>query len=213
MGRIKLDDIEKYSSGANSFFQLKDDGDTEKVRVMYEDLDDVDAYLVHKVKIGQSEKYVSCLKSEQNCDCPLCNSGSKPIIRLFIPLYSLKDDKVKLWERGKSMIKRLQKLCDRYNPLYKTVLEIERNGAAGDNQTDYAFYNVETTENLSLDDLPEIPEVLGGYVLDKTEEELAQFVATGQMPGEDSTTKSERDIEKDTQPPRRRTTNTRRQVF
>lgn len=201
MARVKIEDAERFGSGMNAFFQLKDDGDVEKVRVMYETLDDVDAYSLHRVQVGNSERYVSCLRESPDDpldDCPLCKAGNRTLVKLFIPLYCIEDGTVKLWERGKSIIKRLQSLFSRYNPLCGTILEIERNGKQGDNQTSYSFYPCDTEEKLTLDDLPEVPPVIGSYVLDKNKEELEEYIATGKMPGEAAASNNKnRNVEED----------------
>lgn len=199
MGRINLDDADKFSNGGNPFFQLKDDGDTEVVRIMYGSIDDVDAFLLHRVEINGQQRYVSCLRENPDDDasvCPLCASGSKTCVRLFIPMYSVKDKVVKFWERGKNMIKKLQSLCSRYNPLYDTPIEIERCGKAGDNQTSYNFY-AQKEEPVDLEELPEVPDIMGSYILDKSAEELEEFVKTGKMPGEEASNRKSRNVEDD----------------
>lgn len=197
MGRIAIDDVDKYGGGGNAFFQLKDDGDTENVRIMYETIEDVDAYTLHKIKVGNSERYVSCLRENHDdplTDCPLCEAKCKTEVRLFIPLYTLSDNTIKFWERGKTFVKKLQNLFKRHKPLCGTVFEIERNGRKGDNQTSYEFYGGES-DSTTLEDLPEIPEILGTYVLEKTKDELQAYVDTGKLPGEED--KKSRDVEQD----------------
>lgn len=200
MARIALGDVDKYGSSGNSFFQLKDDGDVAQVRFMYEEIEDVDAYVVHRVKIGNQQRYVSCLREDPDApldDCPLCASGAKPMVRLFIPLYDETEKVVKFWERGKQIIKRLQSLFQRFTPLCSHVFEIERNGKQGDNQTTYQFYPADG-ESKSMEDLPEVPEIMGNYILVKNKDELEEYLDTGKMPGvEESSNKSNRDVEQD----------------
>lgn len=217
MARVNLEDVNKFGSSLNAFFSLKDDGDVARVRIMYETIDDVEAYSLHRVKIGNSERYVNCLRDTPDAphsDCPLCANGSNPIVRLFLPLYCEDEKVVKFWERGKTIIKRLQSLFSRYNPLCAQVLEIERNGKAGDNQTSYSFYPSEDSEKVSMDDLPEVPEILGSYVLDKTKAELEEFLETGKMPGEVEKPSKGRNVEEDGNVRRRgNTRNSRRAAF
>ena len=42
MGRVRYDEVDKYGGqGGAGFFSLKDDGDTARVRFMYNGIDDV----------------------------------------------------------------------------------------------------------------------------------------------------------------------------
>lgn len=217
MARVSLEDIDKFGSSLNAFFSLKDDGDVARVRIMYEDADDVEAYSLHRIKLGNAERYVNCLRQSPespHSDCPLCANGSNPIVRLFLPLYCEDERVIKFWERGRAIIKRLQSLFSRYTPLYAQVLEIERNGKAGDNQTSYSFYPVEDSEKVSREDLPEVPEILGSYILDKTKEELEEYLETGKMPGEVEKAPKSRNVEEDGNVRRRgNTRNSRRAAF
>lgn len=197
MARIVIEDVDKYGGGGNSFFQLKDDGEVAKCRILYETIEDVEAFTLHKVQIGNSERYVSCLRQSPEDPlsvCPLCERKARTEVKLFLPIYMENEGVVKIWERGKKIIKQLQGMFNRYNPLCGTVIEIERSGKQGDNQTSYQFFPL-NTDNQTLDNFPEIPEVFGNYVLDKTKEEIEQFLQTGNMPGVE--VKRERNVESD----------------
>lgn len=199
MARIVIDDVEKYGGGGNAFFQLKDDGEVAKCRVLYGTIDDVEAYTLHKVPLGNSERYVSCLRQSPDDPlsvCPLCAAKYRTEVKLFLPIYMEDEKVIKIWERGKKIIKQLQSMFNRYNPLYGTIMEIERQGKQGDNQTSYQFFPIET-DNKSFEEFPEIPEILGTYVLDKTKEELEEYLNTKVMPGVEVSNKSGRNVESD----------------
>ena len=77
----------------------------------------------------------------------------------------------------------LVSLAGRYNPLCSTVMEIERQGRKGEQTTRYQIYP-DKTDGTTLEDLPDVPDVIGGIVMDKSFDELEQFVSRGSFPSE-----------------------------
>ena len=181
MGVFSFDEADNYGqSNSGSFFQLKDDKDTAKVRFLYNTIDDVQGNVVHQVELPDGKKrYVNCLRAynEPLDKCPLCQAQYKQLPKLFIRLYNEDAKEVQIWERGKTYFQKMASLAARYNPLCNTVVEIERNGKKGDQKTEYIFYPLDTTE-FNLDDV-EIPEVLGTLILDKTADEMRDFLQLG----------------------------------
>lgn len=181
MGKIAIGEIEKYSNNSNTnFLKLEDDKDTVKVRFMYNTIDDVQLDVVHEVEVGDKKRYVNCLRSydEPVDNCPLCKSGSRPQVKLFIPVFNEDVGEVQFWQRGKSFISQLSGLCNRYNPLVGTEVEIERNGKKGDQTTRYQLYPGKS-DDTKLEDLPEVPDTINGFVLDKSYDELTSYVESG----------------------------------
>lgn len=201
MARFNAADLDHYGSDSNAkFFALKNDKDVATVRFMYNNIDDVEGYAVHQVELPDGKKrYVSCLRNynEPVDNCPLCAAGYRVMPKLYVPLYDVDADAVKLWERGKTFYSKLSSLCARYNPLVGGTFEIERNGKPGDTQTRYEIYPV-GTDQTTLEDLPEIPDPVGTIILDKTYEELQAFLSTGELTTSAEATEEEM--------PRRRTT-------
>lgn len=183
MPRIGYDEVDKYESSNGEWFQLKNDGDVARVQFMMDSLQDLEIYACHRVKIGDKERYVDCLRSaDESIDlCPLCAAGNpvKPV--RFIIMLQHDDNKVKIWERGKTFISKLQGLFNRYTPLSNYVFEIERHGKAGDKETKYDIYPMDRVEKKDLTNV-EYPELLGGLILEKDFDELAVFVRTGKFP-------------------------------
>lgn len=147
--------LDKYKSGSGGdFFMLKNDRDSAKVRMLYDDPEgeDLDWYVVHRFKIDNFEKNILC---SEEADCPMCQAGNKPQLRLFIQLLDLSDgEKLKVFERPKSYIPKLIGLMSRYGPLVESTYEIERNGAKGDQKTSYEFYRIDH-DRAKLEDFPE----------------------------------------------------------
>jgi hypothetical protein len=75
--RVSVDDAEKYGGqGGGGYFSLKDDGDTARVRFLYDSIEDVEGYCVHEVEIGDKKKYVNCLREygDPVDKCPFCEA-------------------------------------------------------------------------------------------------------------------------------------------
>ena len=168
------DAMEKYkSSGNNNFFFLKEDKEATVVRFLHTNEDDLDWFVVHAVEIGGNKRYVQCTEEG---DCPLCASGNKPIIKIFIQLVDSKDNKTKTWERGQNFVPKVLGLINRYGDLNNRPYEIERNGKKGDTSTTYETYPLE--KDGKEVNLPERQTLLGenGFVLQKSHLEMTQIL-------------------------------------
>lgn len=184
MPRISVNDSENYQSSLNGeWFLLKNDKDVARVQFMMDDLNDLDVFACHKVKIGDKERYVDCLRTydEPIDKCPFCAAGIpvKPV--RFVIMYQHEDGKVKIWERGKNFIAKIQSLCNRYHPLSEYVFEIERNGKAGDMATRYEIFPMDRVDSVDLAEI-EKPELLGRLILEKSAEEMYIYLDTGSFP-------------------------------
>lgn len=187
MGRFKHDDVSHYGGqGGAGFFSLQNDGDVKKVRFLYDSIDDVDGFAVHAIDIDGRKRYVNCLRdyNEPLDKCPFCREHRPQTVRLFVPLYDVEDGKVKMWERGKKFFAKLSSLCSRYPNLVAHEFEIERNGVKGDTNTTYEIYPV-SDDDSTLEDFPEVPDVLGTMVLDKSAEDMEYYLESGEFPPEE----------------------------
>jgi len=193
MGRVNFADVNNYgnNNGGGGFFSLKNDKDVARVRFMLENEDDLNniAYAVHRVKIGDSERNVSCLRAynEPVSKCPFCQDLGPSTLKFYIPLYNEDDEEVQMWERGKTFASKLSGIMSRYGsktPLVNHIFEIERNGEKGDMKTTYEAYEVDKDET-ALADLPEIPEVIGRYILDKSEDDMNYYLEEDEFPPEE----------------------------
>jgi len=181
MARFTMGEENNYGSqGNSSYFSLKEDGEVKKVRFMYRNASDVTGYAVHEVMINGKKKYVNCLRDYNSPidDCPFCKSGSNQQVKLYIPLYDIESGKVCFWERGKKFFSRMSSLCARFPDLVSHVFEIERHGAKGATDTTYEIYEV-GHDNTKIEDLPEVPDVLGTVILDKNADEMRAYLSTG----------------------------------
>jgi len=180
MGRIKGKDsikqyIKKYSGGGVDFFSLKDDGDTATVRLLHGLDDDLEIALVHEVEIAGKKKYVECLED----DCPLCQQG-KPALKLYIFVYDYEDEKIKVWERGISIVDHLLGFIERYGRLDNRDYEIQRHGKKGSTKTSYQFFpgdKEELAAKFGEEDLPKRPDLYGRFVLQYSKEEMVSLIA------------------------------------
>lgn len=184
MARITSEQADKYYSGGSSeWFQLKNDGDVARVQFMFDSIEDIPTFSTHRIKLGDKERQVDCLRmpGDPIDKCPLCEAGIPAKAARFVVMYQLDDNKVKIWERGRQFISKLQGLINRYSPLSAHVFEIERHGRAGDQSTKYEIYPVDSVQPEDLSQL-EQPELEGSLVLQKTAEEMEQYLDTGEFP-------------------------------
>lgn len=183
MARFKVTDSDKYGNNSANYFSLKNDKDVARVRFMYRNVEDVEGVAVHKVNIDGRDRYVNCLRSydEPLSKCPLCESGSFQLARFFIPMYDVDEQNVKIWERTKKFGARVSSLCARYPDLVSHIFEVERNGKAGDKNTQYEIYEV-SQDDTKLEDLPEIPNVIGTMVIDASADDMNYYLDTGEFP-------------------------------
>lgn len=187
MGRVAFDDIERYGGqGGAGFFSLKNDKDVAQVRILYNGVEDIEGYAVHKVDVRGSQygRYVNCLRKydEPRENCPFCRENIAQQVRLFIPLYNIDEDKMQIWDRGKKFASKITSLCSRYPNLVSHVFEIERNGKPKDQQTSYEIYEVDK-DDTTLEDLDiDIPDMLGGVVLDKSADDMEYYLEEGEFP-------------------------------
>lgn len=183
MGTYTSEQAEKFGGqGGGGFFSLKNDKDTAVVRFMYNSIEDFVGYTAHQVEVDGRIRYVNCLRDYNDpiANCPLCASGNPVRAKAFIHVYDCDEQSVKIWDRGKSFIPKLSSLCARYNPLVSTPFEIERNGKKGDTSTTYDTYPMQS-DDITLEDLPEMQKILGTLVMDKSFDELEDFVSTGKF--------------------------------
>jgi hypothetical protein len=182
--RFSYNDADNYgSNGSSSFFQLKNDKDTARVRIMYRGMDDVEGLAVHEIELDGKKRYVNCVREYNDPidKCPLCKANYKVIAKLFVPLFNEETGDVMVWERGKKFFGKLSSLCGRYDNLVSHIFEIERNGKPKDTATTYEIYPI-SEDNTTLDDLPEPVDVMKGIVLDKSADDMAYFVKYHEFP-------------------------------
>ena len=186
MARVSYEDSEKYFSGSGSdWFQLKNDGDVARVQFMLNSIEDIPIFSTHKVKVGDKERYVDCIRNPQDPidACPFCAAGLPAKAVRFIVMFQHEDGKVKIWERGRQFISKLQGLINRYNPLEDKVFEIERHGKAGDTSTKYEIYPLDGVDSVNLDEI-EMPELEGSLILQKNFDEMEYYLDNGNFPSD-----------------------------
>lgn len=203
MARFKADQVEQYkTSGAGgSFFSLQNDKDYETVRLMYNDMNDVELFSVHEIEVNGQTQWVNCLREydEPVHNCPLCAAGNRLQVKMWVPLYMENTGEVKVWERGRTFVSQVESSARRFNPLVSTIFEIERNGKKGDQNTTYALVNV-GRDDKKLEELPPKPEVVGSIVKEYTFEQLEEYLQTGQLPNTNSSAPQTRNPGADRRP-------------
>lgn len=183
----------KPMDNGTEFFSLKNDMDTATVRFLYDNENDLDTYIVHQVEINGKKRYVDCLQE----DCPLCKSGNRPKLKLFLQLLDTRDDKVKLWERGQKFIPTILGVFNKYGEICNREYDVERHGEKGSTSTTYALYALDRDDK-KLSDLPERKNLEGGYIIEMTKSEMEKFIETGTYTRGSSTQSTQSNSDTDT---------------
>ena len=192
MGKINVSDVSNYESYDDSkteWLKFPDNGAVARVQFLYSSIDELDLYACHKVTVGiddtgkPKERYVSCKREydEPIDNCPLCAAGINVEPVMVLCAYDHKDGKVKLWQRGKTFRRKLESYFNRYPDISKMVFEIERDGARGDMKTQYQLFPMPDVKPIDVSQI-EKPNLLGTFILEKTVEEMNEFVNTGKFP-------------------------------
>lgn len=196
MARFTGENIEQYSSGGSSggsYFSLKNDLDVARVRFLYNSAEDVEGFSVHRVQVGDRERYVNCLREMGTPidTCPFCQAKIASQAKLFVPIYNEDTQQLQTWERGKKFYDQISGLCARYKNLVSQQFDIERHGKPKDTSTTYQIFPVEQADGTTIDDILDelgidsLPNPLGTIVLDKTAEDMEEYLATGDFPMND----------------------------
>lgn len=205
MARFKADEAKNYGGqGGGGFFSIQNDKEVKQVRFLYNNVEDIEGISVHKVEVNGKDRYVNCLReyNQPLNDCPFCREHMSTQARLFIPVYNIDEDAVQIWDRGKMMFQKMTSFCARYSNekthIVNNICEIERQGKPKDTKTSYEIYYVDR-DDTELKDLPDAPNILGGFVLDKSAEDMEYYLENGEFPPTD-------DEEENDTPVRRRDT-------
>ncbi len=187
MGRFRATEIDRYGGqGGGGYFSLKNDKDTARVRFMYDTIDDIEGYSVHQVEIDGKKRYVNCLREyNDSVDvCPFCKNQLYTTAKIFVPIYNEDMKKVQVWERGKKFYGTLSSVLSRIRGehIVSQVFEIERNGKPKDTSTTYGIFALGAPDNVTLKDLPDLPRIEGGLVLDKSAEDMTYYLRNGEFP-------------------------------
>lgn len=185
MASFNVNSADNYGGqGGGGFFSIKNDKEVAHVRFLYNSIDDVEGHSVHEIELGGKKRYVNCLREygDPVDTCPFCKAGMFVQVKYFVPLYNMDTDSIQTWERGKKFGAKLTSMCSRYPNTVSHTFEIERNGRPGDQQTTYEIYETGETPEVTLDNF-EVPNPLGGIILDKTAEEMDTFLRTKDFGG------------------------------
>ena len=203
MAGISYQDITTNSSGNGEykvgFFGIAN-GEEAIVRFAINSIDDFELYTVHPITIGQSSypnRRISCLRANPKTDpigyCPLCAKGEKIQQRMYIKMIQYVTEngqivpKAVVWDRpAYSYAPQIKSYLDNYGPLSNIVCKIVRHGEGLETKYDIIpNLNPQVfTEQLYPKDFSDFEDfsVLGGMVMDRTFEEINQFIQTGNFP-------------------------------
>jgi hypothetical protein len=216
MARFTGENIEQYGSqgggSKGTFFSLKNDKDVARVRFLYSSADDIEGFSVHRVQVGDGERSVNCLRelSDPIDVCPFCRERFPVQAKMFVPLYNEDTNQLQTWERGKKFYGQISGLCARYPNIVSQVFDIERNGKPRDTATTYQIFPVGSADGTTVEDILDdlgidsLPSPLGTIILNKTAEEMEEYISTGEFPSNDNAPVRRRSTSTAEEEPRRR---------
>ena len=191
MAKFGINDADNYGGNGAGYFTLKDDGDSAVVRFMYNTVDDIEGYAVHRIDVGNGRnRYVSCLREDYNQpmdDCPLCANRNFQQAKFFFNVFDCETEEVKLWERGKNILRQLVPVLNQIQGnICATPIKVIRRGIAGDQNTRYEFVLMKP-DKTTLEDLPEATDPMEAIILSYSFDELNDYVRTGVLAGIENT--------------------------
>lgn len=183
-----------FEKGEISFLSnyLQNDGDSVLVRFPYATPNDFTFYSLHRVNVEGKYKNILCLRNDTDPvgACPLCAKGDNAKDRILIKCiaYIQGDRGIEIkpcvWERPAKFARNIAECITSFpNSVYK----VSRMGAKGSKDTNYTI--MPTSPQIYNEQAYPIDfSKFGNFkfnnfmFLDRTFEELAQFVQTGRMP-------------------------------
>lgn len=193
----KRGDSSQGNSSAVSYFYLADDNDEAVVRFNVSSVDDLKVYSVHRIKVNNRDRYISCIKDFTNPEitCPLCEKGEKLYYKIYVTMirYDVDGSKIEpvpvVWERPTAFFDKLKKYVDNYGDLRNQLFKIIRNGKKGDTNTSYEIIPlgngslVFNDENCPADfSVFDDYKIKGGIIMERTAEDINVFLSTGNFP-------------------------------
>ena len=98
-------------------------------------------------------------------------------------MYNADTDTVQVWERGIRQAPTLENMLkmSRSPKLVNDCYEIVRHGKSGSMDTSYELI-YKASDDVTLEDLPEVPELYGHWILQKTPEEMEYYITNNKFP-------------------------------
>ena len=206
MAKFNYEELEQIQQATSSnkedkakvgyFNSLKNDGDEAIVRFVYSNPSQFDLTVVHKVKVGDFYRYISCLRTGLDSvdKCPLCAKEEKVNSRFFVKMLEYSRDekgnivaKPVVWDRPAKFSKYIKGLIDEYGDLSSMIFKIKRRGAKGDMQTTYDCYPANQNvykESQYVKDFSafETLDLAHHSYYDLTFDEIQYYMNTGEIP-------------------------------
>ena len=202
MSRLTGDNIEQFrapSEGGDfkkiDYLSLKEDKEVAKIRLLYNGAEDIEAYVVHRVKVrfNNEKEYelpVNCLMERDGVldDCPFCREKYAKQARIYVPVFDEQTGTFKFWDRPNSFYSQLSGVCSRNLNTVSQVFEVERNGEKNSKRPSYQFYPIGQPDGTTIDDIlddcgyDEMPNPVGTKILNKNADEMEYYIAHGEFP-------------------------------
>ena len=132
--RLTREQAKNYSQGGSSFFKLED-GETGRVRFLYNTINDIEFLAVHSINQNGQYATIDCnrLPSDPIDKCKWCSQQNRPVSRVVIPLFNLDANEVQYWTRTEqwvegTLIPTLEETIPQGQPISGQNFKIKRTG-------------------------------------------------------------------------------------
>lgn len=203
MAQINFGDVftnENSNQNVNQvgFFNLQNDGDEAVVRFMVNSIEDLEILTTHDIYLDGKFRQISCVRNPRDPieKCPLCAKNEKIKQTVFIKMLQYTNSptgevevKPVIWQRNASTYAfKIKGYLDNYGPLSQILCKVIRHGVKGDMKTTYDIIPNLSPMQFPQEKYPIVTEAfdnykaLGRVVLDKSYDEITQYVNTGKFP-------------------------------
>ena len=197
MARYSVQEAQDLLPSNIGYFSLKEDGDVAPVRILYSRPSDIEIVSVHRVMVKGRERNIECAKEhKEDADevCPLCASGAKVGYRIFVPVFDIEENAVKIWEKGGTFYKKLDPYFMRTDKLWEEIIEVKRHGRGEDRNPTYSlslitgeYADTDSIHDFDIEEveIPDISDANSYLLIKKTPEQMRYFLEHGMFEDDD----------------------------
>ena len=131
--RMSWEEGKKVSTGGSSFFKLQD-GQSVRVRFLYNTLSEIGPISVHNIREGANFATIDCCRADGDPidNCKWCAKGDKPVMRVVLPLFNLDNNEIQYWtvsqKRAEELILPALEEIPSNQPIAGQTFKIKRTG-------------------------------------------------------------------------------------
>lgn len=100
--QMSWEESRKLSEGGNNSFFKLEDGQSARVRFIYNNYGEIIPLGVHSIQVGNQYPLIDCCREigQPKEVCKWCNSNHAVVTRVVLPLYNLETNNIEYWTRS-----------------------------------------------------------------------------------------------------------------